>query len=74
MKMWSGVVLPGVCAAALAQTSTSDFKIGGKMLHRRYVMPETSLTSYTGKWETSEDGQSQTASMEMRSAQAPAKK
>jgi hypothetical protein len=61
MKMRSGIILlPGVCAAALPQTSANDFQIGGKILHSRYVMTETSPTSSTGKWETSEDGQSWT--------------
>lgn len=75
MKMWSGVILLlGVCAAALAQTLTSDVKIGGKMVHSRYAMTETSPTSSTGKWETSEDGQSRAAWMEMKATKAPAKK
>jgi hypothetical protein len=37
-------------------------------------MTETSPTSSTGKWETSEDGQSRAAWMEMKATKAPAKK
>jgi hypothetical protein len=75
MKMWSGVILLlGVCAAALAQTFTSDLQIGGKMVHSRYVIAEASPTSYMGKWETSEDGQSWSAWMEMKATKVPAKK
>ena len=31
-------------------------KMGGKTIHSRYTIVETSPTSYTFKWETSEDG------------------
>src|SRR5262249_24017429 len=31
-------------------------KMGEKPIHSRYTMVETSPTSYTWKWETSEDG------------------
>jgi hypothetical protein len=33
-------------------------KMGGKLIHSRYTITEVSPTSYTFKWETSEDGKS----------------
>jgi hypothetical protein len=55
-------------------TFASDEKMGGKLIHSRYVMAETSPTAYTGKWEMSEDGQHWTTAMEMKSTKAEAKK
>jgi hypothetical protein len=54
-------------------TYLSDSKIGGKTVHSRYVMTEISPTSYSAKWDTSEDGQNWSTVMEMKAVKAPAK-
>ena len=51
-------------------TYTSDEKMAGKTLHGRYSMT-TSETSYTFKYETSEDGRNWTLVMEGKSARPP---
>jgi uncharacterized protein DUF1579 len=55
-------------------TFTSEEKMGGKLVHSRYTMTETSPTSYVAKWEMSEDGQNWMTAMEMKAAKAAPKK
>lgn len=45
-------------------------KMGGKTMHSRYTIVETSPTSYTFKWETSEDGKTWATIMEGKSTKA----
>jgi hypothetical protein len=45
-------------------------KMGGKTVHSRYTIVETSPTSYTFKWETSEDGKTYATIMEGKSTKA----
>lgn len=42
-------------------------KMGGKLIHSRYTIVETSPTSYTFKWQTSTDGQTWATVMEGKS-------
>ena len=51
-------------------TYTSDEKMGDKIVHGRYSMNELSPTSYTFKYETSEDGQKWSLVMEGKSTKA----
>jgi hypothetical protein len=53
-------------------TYTSESKMGDKTIHGRYSMT-TSADSYTFKYETSEDGQKWTLSMEGKSTKTPSK-
>lgn len=55
-------------------TFTSEEKMGGKLIHSRYTMTETSPTAYTAKWDMSEDGQNWTTAMEMKAVKAEHKK
>jgi hypothetical protein len=45
-------------------------KIAGKTIHSRYTVVETSPTSYTFKWETSEDGKTYATIMEGKSTKS----
>jgi hypothetical protein len=45
-------------------------KMGGKTVHSRYTIVETSPTSYTFKWETSEDGKTYATIAEGKSTKA----
>jgi hypothetical protein len=49
---------------------TNDGTMGGKAYHGRYSMDTSSPTSYTFKYETSEDGQKWTTMMEGKSTKA----
>lgn len=51
-------------------TWTSTEKMKGKTVHSRYVMVETSPTSYTWKWEMSEDGKTFNTAAEGKSTKA----
>ena len=63
----------GMMAAAKGQVSgktwtwTGEDKMGGKLMHSRYTIVETSPTSYTFKWEMSEDGKTWNTIMEGKS-------
>ncbi|MGH9317945.1 MAG: DUF1579 family protein [Thermoanaerobaculia bacterium] len=54
-------------------TYTSEEKMGEKTIHGRYTMNEVSPTSYTFKYETSEDGQKWSLVMEGKSTKAERK-
>ncbi len=54
-------------------TYTSESKMGDKTVHSRYSMNEVSPTSYTYKYETSEDGQKWSLVMEGKSTRVPHK-
>jgi len=45
-------------ASGKVWTWKGEDKKGGKVIHSRYTITEASPTSYTFKWETSEDGKS----------------
>jgi hypothetical protein len=51
-------------------TWTSVDKMNGKTLHSRYTIVETSPTSYTFKWEASEDGKTYNVLAEGKSTKA----
>lgn len=51
-------------------TWTGVDKMGGKTIHSRYTMVETSPTSYTWKWEASEDGKTYNVLAEGKSTKA----
>ena len=55
-------------------TFSSEEKMGGKLIHSRYTMTETSPSTYIAKWEMSEDGQNWISAMEMKATKAEAKK
>ena len=46
-------------------------KVGGKTVHSRYTIVETSPTSYTFKWETSGDGKTYATIAEGKSTKSP---
>jgi hypothetical protein len=48
-------------------TWTSSMDVDGKTIHSRFVMVDTSPTSYTFKWEMSEDGKTYRPMMEGKS-------
>ncbi len=48
-------------------TWTGEDKMGGKMIKSRYTIVVTSPTTYTFKWETSEDGKTWTTAAEGKS-------
>jgi hypothetical protein len=48
-------------------TWNGEDKMGGKTVHSRYTITTTSPTSYTFKWETSEDGKTWNTIMEGKS-------
>jgi hypothetical protein len=54
-------------------TYTAEEKMGGKTIHGRYTITEVSPTSYTFKYETSEDGQTWNAVMEGKSSKTLSK-
>jgi hypothetical protein len=51
-------------------TWMGEDKMGGKTIHSRYTIVETSPTSYTFKWESSEDGKTYTTIAEGKSTKA----
>jgi hypothetical protein len=51
-------------------TWTSVDKMNGKTVHSRYTIVETSPTSYTFKWEASEDGKTYNTLAEGKSTKA----
>jgi hypothetical protein len=53
-------------------TWTSSMTMEGKTIHSRFVLTETSPTSYTMKWDMSEDGKKWTPAFEAKATKTGA--